>query len=100
MVLVTHHVEEIPLGISHALLLRDGKVVAQGLITDVLTSEYLSQTFGLALTVERDAGRFYARAVTPDGYRLGRLRRMTNSSASRSKARSAPSGSIGRRSTP
>jgi iron complex transport system ATP-binding protein len=63
MILVTHHVEEIPPGMSHALLLRDGRVVSQGLIDDVLTSEHLSDTFGLALTVERDGGRYYARAV-------------------------------------
>jgi iron complex transport system ATP-binding protein len=64
MILVTHHVEEIPLGISHALLLGEGKVVAQGLIGDVLTSDHLSKTFGLALSVERDAGRYFARAVS------------------------------------
>jgi iron complex transport system ATP-binding protein len=63
MILVTHHVEEIPVGISHALLLKDGKAVAQGLVTDVLTSEHLSETFGLALRVENDGGRYYARAV-------------------------------------
>jgi iron complex transport system ATP-binding protein len=63
MILVTHHVEEIPLGISHALLLTEGKVVAQGLITDVLNSENLSKTFGLSLSVERDGGRYFARAV-------------------------------------
>ena len=63
MVLVTHHVEEIPLGMTHALLLGEGKVVAQGLIGDVLTSELLSGAFGLALAVERQGGRFFARAV-------------------------------------
>jgi iron complex transport system ATP-binding protein len=57
MILVTHHVEEIPLGISHAMLLADGKVVAQGLISDVLTSSNLSATFGLSLTVEHETGR-------------------------------------------
>jgi len=63
IVLVTHHVEEIPIGMSHALLLRDGKVVSQGLINDVLTSAALSETFGLALSVERASGRYFARAV-------------------------------------
>jgi iron complex transport system ATP-binding protein len=62
-VLVTHHVEEIPVGVSHAMLLRDGKVVAQGLLTEVLTSEHLSSAFGLPLTVEQEAGRFFARAM-------------------------------------
>ncbi|MBC3193565.1 ABC transporter ATP-binding protein [Pseudonocardia sp. C8] len=60
-VLVTHHVEEIPPGYTHGLLLRDGKVVAAGLLDEVMTSEPLSETFGLPLTVERrDGGRFGA----------------------------------------
>jgi len=63
MILVTHHVEEIPPGMTHALLLRAGRVVSQGLIGDVLTSENLSEAFGLTLTVEREAARFFARAV-------------------------------------
>jgi iron complex transport system ATP-binding protein len=62
-VLVTHHVEELSPGISHLLLLRDGKVVASGLVRDVLTDVHLSATFGLALAVERRRGRWYARAV-------------------------------------
>lgn len=62
-VLVTHHVEEIPVGTSHALLLREGRVVASGLIRDVLTSDTLSQTFGLPVLLERIAGRYYARAA-------------------------------------
>ena len=60
MVLVTHHVEEIPPSISHVMLLRDGAVVAAGLAPDVLTDELLSATFGLALRVDRRAGRWYA----------------------------------------
>jgi iron complex transport system ATP-binding protein len=63
-VLVTHHVEELPPGITHALLLREGAVVAAGLVADVLTEEHLSATFGLPLRVERRDGRWYARAVT------------------------------------
>ncbi|PPK90902.1 iron complex transport system ATP-binding protein [Kineococcus xinjiangensis] len=62
-VLVTHHVEEIPAGVTHALLLRKGRVVAAGPVADVLTSEQLSVTFGLPLSVSRRAGRFYARAL-------------------------------------
>ena len=61
-VLVTHHVEELPPAITHALLLRDGRVVMSGLARDVLASEPLSQTFGLPLEVERRDGRWYARA--------------------------------------
>ncbi len=61
-VLVTHHVEELPPGITHVLLLRDAAVVATGLARDVLTADRLSETFGLALDVERRDGRWYARA--------------------------------------
>jgi iron complex transport system ATP-binding protein len=59
-VLVTHHVEEIPVGYSHGLLLRDGAVVAAGLLEDVLTDENLSATFGLPLAVARRRGRYTA----------------------------------------
>jgi iron complex transport system ATP-binding protein len=60
-VLVTHHVEEIPPGYTHALLLRDGEVLAAGAVGDVLTAALLSEAFGLPLTVHRDDGRFSAR---------------------------------------
>ncbi|GIJ45653.1 iron ABC transporter ATP-binding protein [Virgisporangium aliadipatigenens] len=62
LVLVTHHVEEIPPGFGHVLLLRDGGVVAQGLIEETLTSENLSKTFDLPLTLSQVDGRFAARA--------------------------------------
>jgi iron complex transport system ATP-binding protein len=60
-VLVTHHVEEIPPGYTHALLLRDGEVVAAGAADDVLTAGALSDAFGLSLSLTRTAGRFAAR---------------------------------------
>lgn len=63
MVLVTHHVEEIPPGFTHALLLRDGTVITQGPIGGVITSAVLSETFGLPLVVEVRGGRYVARAV-------------------------------------
>jgi iron complex transport system ATP-binding protein len=63
LVLVTHHVEEIPPGFSHALLLRAGRVVAQGLIGDTITGENLTATFGVPLKVGFDEGRFTARAA-------------------------------------
>jgi iron complex transport system ATP-binding protein len=63
MVLVTHHVEEIPPGTTHALLLADGRIQASGLLRDVLTAENLTRTFGLPLTVERIGRRYFARAV-------------------------------------
>lgn len=53
MVLVTHHVEEIPPGITHAMLLRSGTVVASGPIADVLTAPLVSEAFGLPLHVTR-----------------------------------------------
>ncbi len=59
-ILVTHHVEEIPRGYSHGLLLREGRVVAAGLLDDVLTDENLTETFGLPLAVQRRRGRYTA----------------------------------------
>ncbi|MGH3978048.1 MAG: ABC transporter ATP-binding protein [Pseudonocardiaceae bacterium] len=61
IVLVTHHVEEIPPGFTHAMLMRDGGVVAQGLLDGVLTEANLAATFGADLELRRDAGRFTAR---------------------------------------
>ena len=61
-VLVTHHVEEVPRGFTHALLLRRGQVVTSGPIDTVLTAEALSDTFGLRLEVEARDGRWSARA--------------------------------------
>src|SRR5918999_5763788 len=55
-VLVTHHVEEIPPGYTHALLLRGGAVVTAGPLEQVVTQEALSETFGLALQVQRADG--------------------------------------------
>ena len=60
-VLVTHHVEEIPQGFSHCLLLSEGKVVASGLLTDVLNSENLSKAFGQSIALDVIDGRYFAR---------------------------------------
>ncbi len=60
-VLVTHHVEEIPLGFTHCLLLSEGRAVASGLLPDVLTSENLSRVFGQAIVLESIDGRYFAR---------------------------------------
>jgi iron complex transport system ATP-binding protein len=62
-VLVTHHVEEIPTGITHALLLKDGKIVAAGLLRDTLTAENLTKTFDVELSLTEADGRWTARAV-------------------------------------
>jgi iron complex transport system ATP-binding protein len=65
MVMVTHHVEEIPAGFSHALLLAGGRIHAAGPIDEVITGERLSEAFGLDLVVDRsENGRFSARAAS------------------------------------
>jgi iron complex transport system ATP-binding protein len=64
MVLVTHHVDEIPPGFTHALLLRDGVAVAKGLIDRALTTANLSVCFGLDLVLERRGNRYSAWATT------------------------------------
>ena len=61
-VLVTHHVEEIPVGITHALLLKGGRLVAAGPVDETLTAENLSSTFDLPLALSRSGGRWAARA--------------------------------------
>ncbi|WP_199421825.1 ABC transporter ATP-binding protein [Actinotalea solisilvae] len=57
LVLVTHHVEEIPAGFTHGLLLREGRVHAAGPLEEVLTTERLSETFDVELTVDRHTDR-------------------------------------------
>jgi iron complex transport system ATP-binding protein len=64
LVLVTHHVEEIPSGFTDVLLLRQGRVVAAGPLERTLTAENLSATFGLPLVVERHGDRWSARAAS------------------------------------
>ncbi|MGI8938155.1 MAG: ABC transporter ATP-binding protein [Iamia sp.] len=61
MVLVTHHAEEIPAGTTHALLLREGRIVATGPADEVLADGPLSECFGLPLAVTRTEGRTTAR---------------------------------------
>ena len=63
MVLVTHHLEEIPPGVTHAALLREGRLLAAGPIGEVLTDAGVSDTFGVSATVERRDGRWAARAT-------------------------------------
>lgn len=65
LVLVTHHVEEIPPGFSHGLLLRGGRVVASGPLDEVITADGLSAAFGLPIDVEYDRGRWTARRRGP-----------------------------------
>jgi iron complex transport system ATP-binding protein len=60
-VLVSHHVEEIPPGFTHALLLRKGRAVAAGPLEHVLTEEIVSATFGMPLQLQHEDGRWAAR---------------------------------------
>jgi iron complex transport system ATP-binding protein len=63
IVLVTHHVEEVPEGFTHAMLLRKGAVLAAGPVLEVFTERNLSKCFGVPLLVERRAARWTARAA-------------------------------------
>jgi iron complex transport system ATP-binding protein len=63
VVMITHHVEEIPAGFTHVLLLRGGRVVVSGPIHDALTGETLSETFGLPLILRSEAGRWSSRSA-------------------------------------
>ena len=63
LVLVSHHVEEVPAGFTHALLLREGAIVAAGPLAGVIASANLSACFGLPLRVHRHGDRFSARAA-------------------------------------
>jgi iron complex transport system ATP-binding protein len=61
-IIVTHHIEEIPAGTTHALILQNGRVAASGPIADVITSQHISAIFGLSITVVHEGDRFFARA--------------------------------------
>jgi len=63
MVLVTHHVEEVPEGFTHAMLMRKGAVLAAGPLAEVFTERNLSRCFGVPLQVERRASRWSAHAL-------------------------------------
>jgi len=61
IVLVSHHVEEIPPGFGHALVMADGQAVAAGPIEHVLTGSVLERAYGMPIAVERRDGRYWAR---------------------------------------
>ncbi|MCC8190056.1 MAG: ABC transporter ATP-binding protein [Planctomycetes bacterium] len=61
VIMVTHHIEEIPPGITHALVLKGGKVLAAGPVEESLTSAVLSEAFAIRVAVERKNSRFWAR---------------------------------------
>ncbi|WP_337174179.1 ATP-binding cassette domain-containing protein [Paludisphaera sp.] len=67
VVLITHHLEELPPAVSHVVVLQDGRVAAQGAPEDVLTSALLSEVYHCPLEVVRSDGRFYSR-VSPGAW--------------------------------
>lgn len=66
MILVTHHVEEIPVGFTHVLMLKEGAVVAQGPIMETLTEQNLTETFSVPVTLTHTGGRYSAASHQQD----------------------------------
>lgn len=62
-IMVSHHLEDLPTTITHAMLLKNGTVLAQGQADKLLTSELISECFGFPITVDHHEGRWSARAV-------------------------------------
>ncbi len=63
-ILVSHHVEEIPPGFTHAMLMREGRAVAAGPLPDVMTEQLLSETFAMPLALHEEESRYSARRRT------------------------------------
>lgn len=59
-VTVTHHLEELSPAVSHALLLREGRILARGPVAEVLTGSWLTACFGRPIAVNRHEGRWWA----------------------------------------
>jgi iron complex transport system ATP-binding protein len=62
-IIVTHHIEEIPRGTTHALLLKDSRIAVSGPVNEVITTEHVSAVFGTPISVSSDSGRFFARSL-------------------------------------
>lgn len=62
LVMVSHHLEDLPASMTHAILLRDGRIIDQGAITDMLTSDNVSACYGFPIHVDHHDGRWSARA--------------------------------------
>lgn len=62
-ILVTHHIEEIPVGTTHAIILKGGHIAVSGPIEQVITSEHMSAVFELPMEVRHEGSRFFARAL-------------------------------------
>jgi iron complex transport system ATP-binding protein len=61
-IVVTHHIEEIPAGTTHALIIKDGRIAVSGPIFEVITTEHMSAVFGINISVTTDGQRFFARS--------------------------------------
>jgi iron complex transport system ATP-binding protein len=61
--MVTHHVEEIPVGFTHVMLIADGRTVAAGPLQETLTADNLTETFGVSIFLTEFGGRYAARAA-------------------------------------
>ncbi|MEY3169104.1 MAG: hypothetical protein RL421_347 [Actinomycetota bacterium] len=59
-IIVTHHIEEIPAGTTHALLLKDGIVAHAGPISQVLTEENITEVFGVSVQLQFNGARYFA----------------------------------------
>ncbi|MEW2066220.1 ATP-binding cassette domain-containing protein [Streptomyces sp. NPDC007346] len=70
-VLVTHHLEELPSGTTHVMLLRDGRCLASGPVDEVLTGDQVSTCFAHPIRLTRTEGRWSVRASRPVGRRVG-----------------------------
>lgn len=63
-IIVTHHIEEIPAGTTHALLLKDAHAVHCGPLSEVLTESTIDEVFGVAVTLTFDGSRYFARSLS------------------------------------
>ena len=61
-IVVTHHIEEIPFGTTHALIIKNGTIAVSGPISSVITSEHMTAVFGINIEVTAANGRFFARS--------------------------------------
>ena len=61
-IVVTHHIEEIPSGTTHALIIKEGRIAVSGPVSEVITSQHMSAVFGLDIDVNFEGSRFFARS--------------------------------------
>lgn len=69
-ILVTHHLEELPESTTHAALVTDGKISAQGPASEVLTTDLVTECFSYPIEIDYRGGRWQARAISPKRLRL------------------------------